>query len=64
MQRESPQAFAAVIGLRVKELILYSQQRTAHIRSLSKREDKTGMEKKKANLCKLEASESHLQQET
>lgn len=46
MQQESPQAFAVVMGLRVKELILYSQQRTADIRSRSKCEAQTGMKKK------------------
>lgn len=45
LQQESPQAFALAIGLRVKELILYSQRRTAEIRRLSKCEDETGTKK-------------------
>lgn len=49
LQQGSPQAFAVVIGPRGKELILYSQQRTAYIRSLFKYEAQTG--KKNKLLC-------------
>lgn len=57
LQQESPQAFAAVIGLRVKELILYSQQRTEHIILGVFLNVKIKTSMKKADLCNLEASD-------